>query len=127
MRSISSGTTLSAASMRNEQGQALELSAEARSGVPVDTPSNTIVDGCSGKISWLWRKVKGNGPAFEYCCDEHDLFYDQGGGWRERLFADRLLRDCMLENLRRRKRPLHPAWVFYVAVRVCGWLYWKKG
>ena len=34
----------------------------------------------------------------EKCCDEHDLFYEQGGSFRTKLFADRLLTRCVYEK-----------------------------
>ena len=36
--------------------------------------------------------------AFTGCCDEHDLFYAQGGSRADRAFADRILRQCIAEN-----------------------------
>lgn len=88
-------------------------------------------DGCSGGMDKFAQWVrKGNKLAFTGCCDEHDLFYEQGGNWRDRAFADRILRQCISANLRQRGRPplvrLHVPWCFWAAVRCFGWLYWER-
>lgn len=76
---------------------------------------------CSGGVSRLWLRFLGAIPPFERCCQEHDLFYEQGGGWRNKWFADRLLRECM-------QRSGHPAlaWIFWLAVSTAGWLWWLR-
>ncbi len=87
---------------------------------------------------------RGRPLAFTGCCDEHDLFYEQGLPWqgwgrvlpwlrqsfRDRAFADRILRKCIAQNLRRRGRPrwvrLHVPWCFWLGVRLGGWWFWKR-
>ena len=96
-------------------------------------------NGCSCNMDRLARwwsrtffKAEGKGRklAFTGCCDEHDLFYEQGGSRKDRCFADQILRRCIAANLKRRKRNgwvrLHVPWVFWAAVRLGGWYYWTK-
>lgn len=93
-------------------------------------------DGCSGGMDAIARivnRLRGAGEgrklAFSPCCDDHDLFYEQGGSWRDRAFADKILRRCIRDNLIRRKRgwwvQAHVPVVFWVCVRMCGWIYWR--
>jgi len=79
-----------------------------------------VPNGCSGGVGILWRTFTGADPCFTYCCDEHDLFYEQGGSEEDRKFADGLLRDCMI-------RDGHPilAWIFYIAVQKFGASHWR--
>lgn len=108
-------------------------------------------DGCSGGMDALarwWNKYlrgvgEGRPLAFTACCDEHDLFYEQGGRrngrawprylwdeWRDRLFADALLRRCIAGDLKRRGRPLwvrlHVPWLFWLGARLGGVCYWGR-
>lgn len=81
------------------------------------------VDGCSGGISKFWRKVIGTPPAWEECCNKHDVAYGWGGTEGDRKAADKELRNCM-------KKMGHPfrAQIYYMAVRVFGrrhFNYWK--
>lgn len=82
------------------------------------------VNGCSCGVSWLWRVFTGAPPSFEYCCDEHDLFYDQGGSGADRLFADRLFLACMLADLQTRGKGPALGRLFYRGVRAFGWINW---
>jgi hypothetical protein len=50
------------------------------------------------------------------CCVEHDWLYWQGGSWRDRKKADRLFRECMLDD----KAPKPRAWLRWAGVRVGG-------
>lgn len=72
-------------------------------------------DGCSGGMSWAWRKVFGFPPPWENCCDLHDDLYADGGSFDDRARADRMLMMCTLENG-------HPHWSYlmYLAVRIGG-------
>ena len=92
-------------------------------------------NGCSGgmdRLAMLLHRIKGKGRekklAFTGCCDEHDLFYEQGGTAKDRAFADKILRLCIAENLKKRKRGrwvcLHVPWVFWAGVRLGGWWFW---
>lgn len=79
-------------------------------------------NGCGGfgTLSKVWKFITGKLPVFEACCDEHDLAYGQGGPKYWRLWADNLLRDCLIDKG-------HPAlgWACWLAVRSCGWIFWK--
>ena len=46
-------------------------------------------DGCT-VLSGLHLRLFGIDMPFRGCCDEHDLFYEQGGGWRDRWLAARV-------------------------------------
>ena len=118
-------------------------------------------DGCSGGMDalarWINKYIRRAGDgrklAFTGCCDEHDLFYEEGTRWPGatwhdcpgaaafyawvggrladipwRWKADRLLRQCIAANLRKRNRSLwvrlHVPWCFWLGVRVCGWWSW---
>lgn len=78
-------------------------------------------DGCSGGVSRLWRLVTGNRPPFEWCCDEHDLAYDEGGNPDDRRLADRRLRECVAMSG-------HPvvAWIMWIGVRIGSWPFWGQ-
>ncbi len=78
-------------------------------------------NGCSGGISWFYGHTLKRDVPFLYCCDEHDLAYEEGGDSRDRALADRRFRDCLQES----GRPFR-AWLFWLAVRLMGWLYWAK-
>lgn len=79
-------------------------------------------NGCSGGQSWFWKMLVGKGPWWEYCCDEHDLAYEQGGPAEWRLWADTNLKNCMI----RAGAPVH-AHIYYIAVRLFGAKHWGKG
>lgn len=72
-------------------------------------------NGCSGGVSWFYRIILGSPPCWEYCCDEHDLAYDEGGTAKDRSLADRRLRDC----LGMAGYPVR-GWIYWVAVRLFG-------
>ena len=55
-------------------------------------------DGCSGGMSWFWRKFLKRPPPWERCCDYHDQPYAKGGTEIERFCADMMLYFCVLEN-----------------------------
>ena len=80
---------------------------------------NSAINGCSGGVSLLYRRLLRRDAPFEYCCDEHDLAYEEGGGVLDRRKADRRFRDCLLDS----GRPVR-AWLFWGAVRLCGWWPW---
>lgn len=69
-------------------------------------------DGCSGGLSWTWRKAvaafpdlapaPGEAPAWEQCCITHDRAYhdasgarDAGDSYAARLTADHELQTCV--------------------------------
>lgn len=54
------------------------------------------------------------------CCHQHDRDYGINGKVT-RVEADNRLRNCILKNG-------HPikAWLFWVIVRLFGWIFWKK-
>lgn len=80
-------------------------------------------NGCGlfGGLSFAHRKVYGAAPAYEVCCDEHDLAYEQADTPAERKWAD----DHFLRCMRARGYPKWGA-VFYGVVRYGGWLTWPK-
>ncbi len=49
----------------------------------------TKSDGCTGFPDGYWKS----------CCEEHDMFYEQGGSWRDRQSADRRLRTCVYDRV----------------------------
>lgn len=49
--------------------------------------------GCTG-LSWLLGKFNLRAPG-EFCCDEHDVAYDQGGTLRWKLQMDRKIFTCV--------------------------------
>jgi hypothetical protein len=52
-------------------------------------------DGCSGGMSFFYRNVLGQVPAWEGCCDAHDKLYGPGGTSDMRAAADRGLYECV--------------------------------
>lgn len=78
-------------------------------------------NGCN-VLTPLHLKLFGIDMPFRGCCDEHDLFYEQGGTWKDRAFADMVLRQCVRDS----GRPV-VAWVMWAAVRVFGRRHWEKG
>ena len=78
-------------------------------------------NGCSGGISRIYGLLNRNVP-FLFCCDEHDLAYEEGGIRTDRALADRRFRECVRES----GRPVR-AWLLFCAVRLFGWLFWGKG
>lgn len=93
-----------------------------------------ISDGCSGKLSWLHKKLFGREIACTYCCDEHDVAYYEGGSRHDRKRADRRLRSCVqragsFSGWRgpfRRVWRFCLSWIMYAAVRLFGGRYWGK-
>ncbi|EPR43148.1 hypothetical protein dsx2_2508 [Desulfovibrio sp. X2] len=80
-------------------------------------------NGCggAGEITALWVRLSGHMPPWEGCCDAHDLAYTQGGPAEWRAWADRLLRDCMIQ----RGYPVR-AWAYWLAVRLFGASHWGR-
>ena len=78
-------------------------------------------NGCSGGVSWFYGAMLKRDVPFLYCCDEHDLAYEEGGNRTDRALADRRFRDCVSES----GRPIR-AWLFWAAVRLGGWWWWQK-
>lgn len=77
-------------------------------------------DGCT-VLTALHLRLFGLDMPFRGCCDEHDLFYEQGGSRRDRAFADKLLLRCVSDSG-------HPvsAWAMWLAVRVFGGPHWAR-
>lgn len=78
-----------------------------------------MTNGCSGGVSWFYRVFLGAPPRWEYCCDEHDFAYEEGGAPADRALADRRLRSCIYEA----GYPVR-AWLYWGAVRVFGGRHW---
>ena len=82
-----------------------------------------IQDGCSGGLSKVHRLLFGKDVAFVYCCNEHDLAYEEGGTERDRRLADKRLRRCIADSGRWWRRIV--AWVVWFAVRLFGKRHWR--
>lgn len=80
-------------------------------------------DGCSGGLSWTWRKAFGKPPPWENCCREHDEAYRKGGTAHQRLLADQELRRCV--RIQCRATGYSEAWadLLYWSVRAGGGKY----
>ncbi|WP_298032476.1 hypothetical protein [uncultured Desulfovibrio sp.] len=74
--------------------------------------------GCN-VLTPLGKWLFGRDMPFRVCCDEHDLFYDQGGSAADRTFADRVLREC----IRSMGYPVS-AWIVWICVRLFGGSHW---
>lgn len=79
-----------------------------------------VSDGCSGGVTWFYRTWLGRDIGCRYCCDEHDVAYEEGGRREERREADRRFRECIRES----GRPVR-AVIFWCAVRLFGRRYWQ--
>ncbi len=79
-----------------------------------------ILDGCSGGVTWFYKTFLGRDIGCRYCCDEHDLAYEEGGSRRDRALADKRFRQC----IRASGRPVR-AWIFWLAVRLFGRTFWN--
>jgi len=89
-------------------------------------PLPFTTDGCSGGMSWLWRKLFGKPPPWEGACIAHDQAYWRGGSLAQRRVADKAL--CI--GVVKRGYPLTGALMYY-GVRLGGvpWLptSWRWG
>ena len=54
-------------------------------------PIPFTTDGCSGGMSWMWRKLFGCPPPWEGMCVNHDHWYWLGGTFRKKVEADVML------------------------------------
>ncbi|MCF8533065.1 MAG: hypothetical protein K9G48_08685 [Reyranella sp.] len=72
-------------------------------------------DGCSGGMTWLWRRVFHRPPPWNDLCVEHDRAYWKGGTAEMRRAADRELMAGVVSNG-------HPVWAFamWLGVRIGG-------
>ena len=102
---------------------------------PAPEAMAAIADGCSGKLTALYLFMWQRDISCRYCCDEHDLAYEEGGGAQERKQADIRLRQCAavagkfpsgLHGRARRVWRKARAWAMYAAVRLFGWIYWRS-
>jgi len=89
-------------------------------------PIPFTTDGCSGGMSWIWRKLFGKPPPWDGDCVEHDKAYWQGGDAADRRAADlKLAADVSLRGY-----PITGALMYY-GVRLGGvpWLptSWRWG
>ena len=53
--------------------------------------------GCTG-LSFILSRLGLNTPG-EYCCDEHDVAYEQGGTWRWKLTVDAHFFGCVRKGV----------------------------
>ncbi len=76
-------------------------------------------DGCSGGMSWAWRKLYDRNPPWNGLCVDHDRAYWNGGTVEDRQWADAAL----LIAVAQKGYPL-VAVLMWIAVRVGGspWL-----
>lgn len=88
-----------------------ELSEEAR---------QEAINGCSGGVTWFYRTFMGRDIGCRYCCDEHDVAYEEGGNANDRRLADERFRLCVRDS----GRPVR-AWIFWIAVRLFAARYWN--
>lgn len=76
-------------------------------------------DGCSGRMSWAWRRFLGEAPPWEGCCVLHDFAYWKGGCWKTKFDVDIELARCVWKGG-------HPVWavLMFLAVTIYGvkWL-----
>jgi hypothetical protein len=56
-----------------------------------------------------------------FCCKKHDYDYGLGGHCRSRLEADHRFFRCLKEH-----RNIFISIVYFIGVRLFGWLRWKK-
>ena len=76
-------------------------------------------DGCSGPVEWFYRKILHRSFPRTFCCDEHDLAYDEGVTWRDKCLADWRFFRCIWDD-----KAYFQALLFYSAVTIFGWPYW---
>lgn len=79
-------------------------------------------NGCGAKTGWMSYLPLPQGHARIHC-DQHDVAYKRGATKRDRLIADQMLLEGMLEDMRSMRwwqRPgfWYKAWLYYVAVRI---------
>jgi hypothetical protein len=70
-------------------------------------------------------------PDFDigYCCQMHDYLYWRGGKWGQKKVADKLLCKCIRRHGQERGQATRYhilAVIYYFAVRLAGWLFWRK-
>lgn len=83
-------------------------------------------DGCSGGMSWAWRRLTGRPPPWEGACVDHDRVYHRGGTASDRLAADVLLMLSVAAgagNSDHRGRP-YLAIAMFLGVRLGGAPWW---
>ena len=85
-----------------------------------DEARNAAMDGCSGGVTWFYRTFLGRDIGCRYCCDEHDLAYEEGGSATDRRLADKRFRICVKESGRSVR-----AWIFWGAVRLFAAPFWN--
>lgn len=79
-------------------------------------------DGCSGFMSYFWRRFLHHPPPWEPECNAHDVVYEKGGPLYRRLVADFWMAVGVWRNLWRQGRCDFWFWsvVMFIAVRVGG-------
>ena len=73
--------------------------------------------GCTG-LSWLLRKFNLKAPG-EYCCEEHDVAYDQGGSllWKIKM-------DCKIFTCVRDAENFIIATAYWLVISISPYSYW---
>lgn len=86
----------------------------------IKTPTKPFTtDGCSGGMSWAWRRFIGHPPPWEGACIEHDKAYWLGGPTWKRRRADQRLR----EDVKVKGYPIIGFFMYY-GVRLGGMSIW---
>lgn len=82
--------------------------------------------GCTG-VSWIFRELGRVAPA-EWCCDEHDVAYDQGGSWLWKVQHDAKLARCIFNGSENKIMGLGRALGAWLAVTLLPYPYivWKQ-
>ena len=78
---------------------------------------------CSGRLSYIHKKLLGKHLSFNFCCEEHDFAYGEGGTKADRKLADIRFRRCIQTYSKSRLKRAWlwlAGWVIYATVRIFG-------
>ena len=88
-----------------------------------DKQKKAICNGCGGKGGW----VKPPNFLFKASCNQHDFYYWRGGSEEDRLKADDSFYEAMLVDVSCSVWYKTVAYIYYIAVRLCGSKYFNYG